>query len=790
MPFPRSRHKSEPENDQRGVNTRAFWSIKLLLILIIALFAAASVYTAVIINDRHEALRKAARFNIAWLASQAAIELERFTERVGSYDIPGSGVDAAEVQLRFEILQNRAGVFEQSEMRSFTGTNPEVQQIVDRFAYTLAEAEPLVASIDRPGVALKVRAIVLPLATELVHLAAAAFQYGANQANADQQDLIQLHWRFSELAVGLICCSMALMLLLIRHNGLLAAAHRKHNELAANLWHASSQLNAAMDNMSQGLCLVDNQQRLIVCNKRFLSLFDLTPDTAKPGRAIGDVLAESRHVLHGFVVSRAEHRDSLSKGTAASYLQNLDDGRTLAISHQPMPDGGWVATYQDITERRQAEARIAHLAHHDVLTDLPNRTLFLERLDAAFARARPRFRTVAVLSLDLDRFKSVNDTFGHPFGDKLLREVARRLRQNVRETDTVARFGGDEFAILQTGQEQPTSADALARRLVQVIGAPYHLDGVEVTIGISIGISVAQSGNFDELLTNADMALYRAKGDGRGSLRFFDPEMDAEVQTRRALEIDLRQALLRKEFELLYQAIVNLQTYEIVGYEALLRWNHPEAGVISPAIFIPIAEEIGLISAIGDWVICRACEDAAGWPDHIKVAINLSPVQFRNRGLVSIIVSSLASSGLSPHRLELEITESALLQHNEATLATLHELRALGSSIAMDDFGTGFSSLSYLRSFPFDKIKIDRSFVQESERPDCLAIVQSVASLATKLNMSTTAEGVETWVQLERVRQAGCTEVQGFLFARPKRLRDLTHTVALLEPEWPLAVSA
>lgn len=764
--------------------------MKLLLVLTMALFAAASVYTAVIINDRHEALRKAARFNIAWLASQAAIELERFTERVGSYDIPGSGVDAAEVQLRFEILQNREGVFEQSEMRSFTATNPEVQQIVDRFADTLAEAEPLVASIDHPGVALKVRAMVLPLETELVHVAAAAFQYGANQANTDQLDLLQLHWRFSELAIGLICCSMALMLLLIRHNGLLATAHRRHNELTANLRHASSQLNAAMDNMSQGLCLVDNQERLIVCNKRFLSLFDLTPDTAKPGRAIGDVLAASRHVPHGFVVSTAEHWVSQSKGTAASYVQNLDDGRTLAISHQPMPDGGWVATYQDITERRQAEARIAHLAHHDVLTDLPNRTLFLERLDAAFARARPRFETVAVLSLDLDRFKSVNDTFGHPLGDKLLCEVARRLAQSVRETDTVARFGGDEFAILQTEQEQPTSADALARRLVQVIGAPYDLDGVEVTIGISIGVSVARSGNFDELLTNADVALYRAKGDGRGSLRFFDPKMDADVQTRRALEIDLRQALLRKEFELLYQAIVNLQTYEIVGYEALLRWNHPEEGVISPAVFIPIAEEIGLISAIGDWVICRACEDAAGWPDHIKVALNLSPVQFRNRGLVSIIVSSLASSGLSPHRLELEITESALLQHNEATLATLHELRDLGSSIGMDDFGTGFSSLSYLRSFPFDKIKIDRSFVQESERPDCLAIVQSVASLATKLNMSTTAEGVETWVQLERVRQAGCTEAQGFLFARPKPLRELTHTVALLEPEWPVAISA
>jgi len=790
MPSPCNECGSEPERDQRGVGTRAFWVTKLLLVIIIAVFAAASVYTAVIINDRHEALRKAARFNIAWLASQAAIELERFTERVGSYEIPGSGVDAAEVQLRFEILQNRLGLFEQSEMRSFTGKNPEDQQIVNHFADTVAQAEPLVAKIGRPGDASAIRAMFLPFETELVHLAAAAFEYGANQANADQEDLLRLHSRFSELTIGLICCSMVLILLLIWHYGLLAATYRTLNTLTANLRHASNQLNAAMDNMSQGLCLVDKQQRLIVCNKRFLSLFDLTPETAKPGRTIGEVLAESRHVLHDFYSNGADHWVSLSEGKGESYSQDLKGGRTLAISHQPMPDGGWVATYQDITERRHAEARIAHLAHHDVLTDLPNRTFFLERLDDAFARARPRFETVAVLSLDLDRFKSVNDMFGHPRGDMLLQEVARRLSQNLNETDTVARFGGDEFAILQTEQEQPTSANALARRLIQVIGAPYDLDGVEVTVGISIGISVAQSGNFDELLTNADVALYRAKGDGRGSLRFFDPKMDADVQTRRALEIDLRQALPRKEFELLYQAIVNLQTNEVVGYEALLRWNHPDGSVISPALFIPVAEEIGLISAIGDWVIGRACEDAANWPDHIMVAVNLSPLQFRNRGLVSIISSSLVSSGLSAHRLELEITESALLQDNEATLATLHELRGLGSNIAMDDFGTGFSSLSYLRSFPFNKIKIDRSFVQESERPDCIAIVQSVASLASKLNMSTTAEGVETWVQLERVRQAGCTEAQGFLFARPKPLRELTHTVTIREAEWPLAVSA
>jgi diguanylate cyclase (GGDEF)-like protein len=460
-----------------------------------------------------------------------------------------------------------------------------------------------------------------------------------------------------------------------------------------------------------------------------------------------------------------------------SYVHEIGDGRTIAVSHQPMTDGGWVATYEDITDRRQAEARIAHLAQHDVLTDLPNRALFLQRLEEALGRVRRQGESVAVLSVDLDRFKSVNDTLGHPAGDKLLCEVARRLSGCLREADTVARFGGDEFAILQIGRDQPRDADALARRIAEVIAAPYDLDGIEVAVGTSLGISVAPGDGVEaeELLKNADMALYRAKADGRGAHRFFEAEMDAQLQARRLLELDLRQALAREEFELHYQPLVNLRTNAVVGYEALLRWHHPDRGVVSPSLFIPVAEEIGLVSSIGEWVIREACKEAASWPDHLKVAVNLSSVQFRGRGLVPVIVSALAISGLPAHRLELEITESVLLQDNEATLATLHQMRSLGTRIAMDDFGTGFSSLSYLRSFPFDKIKIDRSFVRDSSRPDCLAIVQSVASLAANLHMSTTAEGIETAEQLERVREAGCTEGQGFLFARPKPARELAH---------------
>jgi diguanylate cyclase (GGDEF)-like protein len=762
----------------------ALRTIKLLLAGIIALFAAATVYTSVVIGERQEALRQTSRYNVAWLASQATTEFARFVERVSSLSVPGSGVDADEVQLRFEILLNRLKLFENGDFRAFADTDPEHQRTVQAFADALPRAEPLVASIDRPGAVLKLREVVTPLEGKLARLAAAANRYGGELAAEDQKELLALHWTFSALAIGLICCGFALIGLLLWHNTLLGRAQRRLNALASDLRHASDQLNAALNNMSQGLCMVDKDQRLTVCNAQFVSLFDLPAGAAKPGRLVTEVFQASALAageLHG--ISRL--RDVLlHDDKAGSYVQELGDGRTIAVSHQPMADGGWVATYEDITDRRQAEARIAHLAHHDVLTDLPNRALFLHRLEEALARVRRHGESVAVISLDLDRFMSVNDTLGHPVGDKLLCEVARRLIGCLRETDTVARFGGDEFAILQIGREQPRDADALARRIADVIGAPYDLDGNEAVVGTSLGISVAPGDGLeaDELLKNADMALYRAKSDGRGAHRFFEAEMDAQLQARRLMELDLRQALARDEFELHYQPLVNLRTNAIVGYEALLRWRHPERGMVSPALFIPVAEEIGLISAIGEWVIREACDEAASWPDHLKVAVNLSPVQFRGRGLVPTIVSALAASGLPAHRLELEITESVLLQDNEATLATLHQMRSLGTRIAMDDFGTGFSSLSYLRSFPFDKIKIDRSFVRDSGRPDCLAIVQSVASLAANLHMSTTAEGIETAEQLERVREAGCTEGQGFLFARPKPSHELAHVFEAAAP--------
>ncbi|WP_099509799.1 putative bifunctional diguanylate cyclase/phosphodiesterase [Microvirga ossetica] len=436
----------------------------------------------------------------------------------------------------------------------------------------------------------------------------------------------------------------------------------------------------------------------------------------------------------------------------------------------------------------RAHQELHVLAHQDALTGLPNRVVLREKLEQALAGMRPQGRTVSVSYLDLDHFKDVNDSFGHETGDELLKAVADRLRACIppgegQVRNLISRFGGDEFAILQTGIRRPEESAALASRVVQALQEPFSVNGQEIFIGTSIGIALAQRHmNSSQILKNADMALYHAKADGRGTFRFFEPEMDAQLQARRVLEVDLRKAIGNGEFELFYQPQINIEANEIGGFEALLRWHHPERGLVPPAEFIPVIEDTGLISPLGDWIIEEACREAASWPRDINVAVNLSPIQFRNRGLVQSVTRALAVSGLAPHRLELEITESVLLQDSETTVSTLHQLRRLGVRIAMDDFGTGYSSLSYLRSFPFDKIKIDQSFVREmSQRTDCLAIVQSVASLGASLGMPTVAEGIETEDQLRQIQAAGCTDAQGYYFGRPKPARELVHTLAALK---------
>jgi diguanylate cyclase (GGDEF)-like protein len=436
----------------------------------------------------------------------------------------------------------------------------------------------------------------------------------------------------------------------------------------------------------------------------------------------------------------------------------------------------------------RAHEELHVLAHQDALTGLPNRVVLRNELEHALTRLKPNGRTVSVSYLDLDHFKDVNDSFGHETGDELLKAVADRLRACIPASEgqvknLISRFGGDEFAILQTGIRRPQESAALASRIVEALRAPFSVNGQELFIGTSIGIALAQKNMTpSQILKHADMALYHAKADGRGTFRFFEPDMDEQLQARRVLEVDLRKAMTNGEFELFYQPQINIQKNEIGGFEALLRWHHPERGLVPPAEFIPVIEDTGLISPLGDWIIEQACKEAATWPRDVHVAVNLSPIQFRNRGLVQSVSRALAASGLAPNRLELEITESVLLQDNEMTVSTLHQLRRLGVRVAMDDFGTGYSSLSYLRSFPFDKIKIDQSFVREmSQRADCLAIVQSVANLGASLGMPTVAEGIETEDQLRQIQAAGCTDAQGYYFGRPKPARELVHTLAALK---------
>ena len=450
-----------------------------------------------------------------------------------------------------------------------------------------------------------------------------------------------------------------------------------------------------------------------------------------------------------------------------------------AITHGNVP--AVLIACIDITERKEAEARVAHMAHHDALTGLPNRVMMRIRMEEALTRLRRSGKSVATLCIDLDNFKSVNDTLGHPCGDHLLQCVAQRLRSALRAEDTAVRLGGDEFAVVQTDVQDPAEVSALARRILEDLSEPYDIMGHQVLIGASIGIAMAPGDGIDadKLLKSADLALYRAKADGKGAFRFFESEMDARVQARRHLEMELRGAMLAHKLDVNYQPLVNLKTGQISGFEALVRWPHPERGFVPPSEFIPVAEETGLISTLGAYVLRRACTDAVKWPPHVKLAVNLSALQFRTGNLFALVKQTLEETGLSPKRLELEITESLLLDKVDQVMATLHALRALGIHISMEDFGTGYSSLSYLRKFPFDKIKIDQSFVRNlADNADSQAIVRAILSLGSSLGITITAEGVETEAELDCLKTEGCNEGQGYLFSKARPQTEVLELLA------------
>ena len=551
------------------------------------------------------------------------------------------------------------------------------------------------------------------------------------------------------------------------------------------LKRGNSQLDAALSNMLQGLCLYDAEGGLLVSNRRFADMLGIDAASLRPGMSLRDIagLVEAASGDDGRAFNLLmEQQALLQRGSSGSLCCPIRTDCIVSVRQQPTAEGGWIATYEDVTLRYEAEARIITMARRDTLTGLANRMVFGERLEEASAHLGEGVG-FATLCLDLDRFKEVNDTLGHPVGDNLLRSVADRLQGCLRDTDLVARLGGDEFAIVQSGPQVRADAIVLAKRLIAAFQSPFLLDGHVVTVGLSIGISLApEHGTSPEkLLKSADLALYRAKANGLGGWCFFDEEMDLELRKRRALESDLKQAVRNDEFELVFQPIVKLDRQRIACCEALLRWRHPVRGYVSPAEFVPLAEETGLIGEIGEWVLHRACAEAATWPSGIGVAVNVSPAQFKNAAVVRAVKAALAASGLPSNRLELEITESVLLTDNMATLATLHTLKRIGVRVAMDDFGTGFSSLSYLQSFPFDKIKIDQSFVRNLELTgNARLIVRSVIGLGRSLGITTTAEGIETEAQLEQLRLEGCEEGQGFLFSRPvpsARIRELVATL-------------
>jgi diguanylate cyclase (GGDEF)-like protein len=544
----------------------------------------------------------------------------------------------------------------------------------------------------------------------------------------------------------------------------------------------------ALNTMVRGLSMFDNQQRLVVCNNLYRELYDLPDAVTEQGTAFADIVAciaskgagqnakEARAIQQHWV---NDHLAALSEGKSFSGTRHLMSGRIILVTSQPLLDGGWIDIHEDITEERQAEKRVEWLARHDTLTELYNRAYFHEQLQGALASGND----LAVLWIDLDGFKSVNDTFGQPVGDALLKSVARRLNRVVRKTDVLARLGGDEFALIRFGPATREQLERLAQRLLATIATEHRLLGrkVYITGSLSVVHAPEHGRTPDTIVKNADLALHSAKTSGRGSYEFYDPERDYESGRVRGLDVDLKLALKKKQFELHYQPVVDIRAQRVSGFEALIRWRHPERGMISPGDFIPFAEASGWIVEIGNWALTRACKDAAAWPAEIKVAVNLSSVQFEKGDLYGAVTGAISASGLAAGRLELEVTESVLLRDHPKTHDLLHRLRSLGIKILLDDFGTAYGALSYLRSFPFDKLKIDRSFVRDFGTPnerDCAAIVQSIAELANRLRMTTVAEGVETADQLAMVTNAGCEEVQGFYFSKPVPVGEIAATIS------------
>ncbi len=548
---------------------------------------------------------------------------------------------------------------------------------------------------------------------------------------------------------------------------------RQHQASRRKLRLEKERFATAVNNMSQGLALFDASGHLIVCNGRYGEMLAGSGSVIEPGCTLRDIVQRRKDsgTFEGDVDAFCDTFMTALQQRNGGTLLTVAGARTIELRYQPLSEGGWVTTTEDITERQRYEERISYMAHYNSLTDLPNRALFHAHLERSLA-AMTADEQLAVLYIDVDEFKGINDSLGHPVGDELLKSIAARLSSCAGTEDFVARLGGDEFAVFRPGVENRGDVLPLVNKIQDAIRRPAECLGHHVIVDASIGIALASNDmrDLDQLVKNADLALYEAKSGGRRTYRFFEAAMQQRANARRTGEIELRKAILQGELEVHYQPIVDFKTEKMAGCEALIRWRHPTRGMISPASFIPVAEDTGLINEIGEWVLKSACTTAATWPAHATIAVNVSPVQFREPGFALKVVGALAASGLAANRLELEVTETVLINDDETTLAALNELRALGVRIALDDFGTGYSSLSHLQRFPFDKIKIDRSFVRNvAWSKDSVAIVRAVVDIAGVRSITTTAEGVETVEQKEALRTLGCAQMQGYLFsaARP-----------------------
>ncbi|SFV29681.1 diguanylate cyclase (GGDEF) domain-containing protein [Devosia crocina] len=763
--------------------------LRIALIVLILGFVGAAVYVSAVLFQRHAALEGVGLGNVTWLIAQTPSEFARLEQRVAAFGMGDGTVSADEVRLRFDIVVNRVKTLRTQSVSAFVDSDPRIAQVLDEFEAAVEAARPLLAELDQPGTPARILEILDPVYPKLVRLSTDANVWNIGRIEADRQGLIDLQWTFIVTAMGLVAVGCLLIAMLFIHNRLLNRTQKILRQSERDLAIQNARFDASLDAMTLGVCLLDKANRVVVCNPRFLMLFGLTEAEAAPGTPIADLVDPA--LLQDSISPLFNHRELGSDlspdhdfALLDEHAHQLIDGTVLLVRRETVKDDGYVCTFEDVTERYHAQKRIVHIARHDHLTEMPNRLLFWENIAQAVRGLERHQQCFAVLYLDLDRFKEVNDTMGHPVGDELLRQVAERLRRTASSRDTIARLGGDEFALLHYCEDTTDrSARALAEDLIVAVGRPYHIENNEIIVSTSVGIALAprDGQDADQLMKRADLALYSAKADGAGFYRLFSSQMEKSLQNRRHIESDLRRGIKLDQFELYYQPLVELQTGFVVSGEALMRWHHPEHGMVSPGQFIPLAEETGAIEVLGEWALKQACQDALGWPDHVRVSVNLSPVQFGRSGLVDMVKAVLATSELDARRLELEITESVLLQNNAANLEALRQLRALGLTIALDDFGTGYSSLSYLQRFPFDKLKIDQSFVRGLEmRPESLPIVQSIATLGKNLKMATTAEGVETQAQLDIIAKAGCTEAQGYFFGAP--MPEADFRALLLEP--------